>query len=199
LTNRLIYSILGRKKRVAGEVIPFDETWFPKEWVAFLQFGPLSPKPHKNWIVFRSLSQGPAADGSVVVPTPGGRSQQRKNKRNEKRQLEGIGTLLGMVDMTSEDGGCTSAAGSAVKRCKESPLTEASSIAEFYEKGDREELAAVIDLTEQVSKIHDLSQKDHDLQAIKLEMELVNSLDMPREDKQQLLKELYEKLKSLKK
>jgi hypothetical protein len=74
-----------------------------------------------------------------------------------------------------------------------SPLTEYS--ADVQEQKD---IAAVLELSTQVSKIHYLSQRDHELQSIKLEMEFVNSLNMQEDEKQNALKELYVRFKNLK-
>lgn len=81
----------GRKKRERGVRIDFDPNWFPMEWLAFIELGPLSATPHPQWALFKFYSQGPSIGNDVDLISQGqheSRREYNKKRREEKRQEE---------------------------------------------------------------------------------------------------------------
>ena len=106
----------GRKATVRGTRIEFDSTWFPFEWLAFRQFGPLSETPYEAWSVLVSSTRDKPIEvqddpinesdsGDDVVKrrdTSLGRSTQRKKRRKEKRNQTVIKSV-GTIEVDEED------------------------------------------------------------------------------------------------
>lgn len=98
-TGEEIQAKKGRKPKEVGIRVPFENNWFPVEWLAFIKYGPISSNPYEGWNVLiaqknsdDTIAMLSSPDDSVVDDkTPdSGRAMQRKKRldmiRSDPRQ-----------------------------------------------------------------------------------------------------------------
>lgn len=86
----------GRPKRDPLAIIPFDEKWYPADWLVFLFYGPQSEKPAMIWRTFTKISQPDHVDLLDDSDEEGDRTRQdsRVAQRKEERKIKRGGSSV---------------------------------------------------------------------------------------------------------